>query len=151
MVGLVTGVVAGLATATPASGLVSPAGGVLLGAAGSLVCYAAVDLVRHVLKIDDSLDVFAVHGVGGLLGSLLVAVLASPALGGAGYAPGMGMGGQLALQGLAAVVVCGWSAIVTLAIVLIVERTTGLRAPDEAIDQGLDLASHGEAAYPSTS
>ena len=151
MVGLVTGVVAGLATATPASGFVSPAGGVLLGAAGSMVCYAAVDLVRHTLKIDDSLDVFAVHGIGGILGTLLTAVLASPALGGAGYASGMDMGRQLALQAVAVVAVCAWSALVTLVLVLVVKRTTGLRIGDEAVDEGLDLASHGEKAYRSVS
>ena len=77
MVGLVTGVVAGLATITPASGFVGPLGAMALGAAGSLVCYHAVDVVKAWLKIDDSLDVFAVHGIGGILGSLLVAVLAS--------------------------------------------------------------------------
>jgi Amt family ammonium transporter len=86
MVGLVTGVVAGLATVTPASGFISPLAGAVLGAVGSFVCYHSVELVRHRLKIDDSLDVFAVHGIGGIVGTLLVAVLASPALGGKGYA-----------------------------------------------------------------
>src|SRR5512140_328060 len=94
MVGLVTGVVAGLATVTPASGYVGPLGAVVLGAAASLVCYNAVEFVRHRMKIDDSLDVFAVHGVGGILGTLLAAALAAKALGGAGYAPGMDMGAQ---------------------------------------------------------
>jgi Amt family ammonium transporter len=105
MVGLVTGVVAGLATITPASGFVGPVAAVLLGACGSLVCFMAVELVKHRFKIDDSLDVFAVHGVGGILGSLLVAVLASGALGGAGYAPGMTMARQVGVQvlGVAAV------------------------------------------------
>ena len=84
MVGMVTGVVAGLATITPASGFVGPLGGLALGAAGSLVCFGAVEVVRHRFKIDDSLDVFAVHGVGGILGSLLVAVFALQRLGGVG-------------------------------------------------------------------
>ena len=91
MVGMVTGVVAGLATITPASGFVGPAGAVALGAMGSVVCFLAVDFVKHRCRIDDSLDVFAVHGVGGILGSLLVAVFASRIFGGAGYAPGVDM------------------------------------------------------------
>ena len=108
MVGLVTGVIAGLATITPASGFVGPLGGLALGAAGSFVCFLAVDLIKHRIQIDDSLDVFAVHGVGGVLGTLLAAVFASTALGGAGYAEGMGMGGQFGVQalGVAATVAC---------------------------------------------
>jgi Amt family ammonium transporter len=147
MVGVVTGVVAGLATITPASGYVGPLGAVALGALGSLICYQAVELVRHRLKVDDSLDVFAVHGVGGILGTLLVAVLASPALGGAGYAAGMGAASQLATQALGVAAVCAWSAIATLALVWIVRRTVGLRASDENIDDGLDMSAHGERAY----
>jgi ammonium transporter, Amt family len=147
MVGLVTGVVAGLATVTPASGFVGPLGGVMLGAAGSLICYQAVDLVKTHLKIDDSLDVFAVHGVGGILGSLLVAVLASPALGGVGYADGVDMSAQGLTQLIGVVAVCAWSAIATLALVFIVRKTVGLRASEEAIDDGLDLSAHGERAY----
>ncbi|MDO8379210.1 ammonium transporter [Phenylobacterium sp.] len=147
MVGLVTGVVAGLATVTPASGFVGPLGGVILGAVGSLVCYQAVDLVKHRLKIDDSLDVFAVHGVGGILGTLLVAVLASAGLGGAGYAPGMAMGSQALTQLIGVAAVCAWSGIATLVLVFVVRRTTGLRAGDEAVDEGLDMSAHGERAY----
>ncbi|WP_421933806.1 ammonium transporter [Phenylobacterium sp.] len=147
MVGLVTGVVAGLATVTPASGFVGPLGGVILGAAGSLVCYQAVDLVKHRLKIDDSLDVFAVHGVGGILGTLLVAILASAGLGGAGYAPGMTMGSQALTQILGVAAVCAWSGIATLVLVFLVRRTTGLRATDDAVDEGLDMSAHGERAY----
>jgi len=148
MVGLVTGVVAGLATVTPASGFVGPIGGVILGAVGSFVCYQAVDLVKSHLKIDDSLDVFAVHGVGGILGTLLVAVLAAPALGGAGYADGVDMAGQALTQVVGVAAVCAWSAIATLALVFVVRRTVGLRAADEAVEEGLDLANHGERAYP---
>ena len=147
MVGLVTGVVAGLATVTPASGFVGPLGGMALGAAGSLVCYQAVDLVKAHLKIDDSLDVFAVHGVGGILGSLLVAVLASPVFGGAGYAVGIDMSQQALTQLIGVAAVCAWSAVATLVLVFIVRRTVGLRASDEAIDDGMDLSAHGERAY----
>ncbi len=147
MVGLVTGVVAGLATVTPASGFVGPLGGVVLGAAGSLVCYQAVDFVKHRMKIDDSLDVFAVHGVGGILGTLLVAVLASTGLGGAGYAQGVSMGGQALTQVVGVLSVCAWSGIATLALVFVVRRTVGLRAGDDAVDEGLDMSAHGERAY----
>lgn len=147
MVGLVTGVVAGLATVTPASGFVGPIGGVILGAVGSVVCYQAVELVKHRLKVDDSLDVFAVHGVGGILGTLLVAVLAIPQLGGAGYAEGVDMGGQALTQAIGVASVCAWSAIATLGIAWVVGKAVGLRAPPEAIEEGLDLSAHGERAY----
>jgi Amt family ammonium transporter len=149
MIGVVTGVVAGLATVTPASGFVGPAGGLVLGAAGSLVCFYAVHLVKGRLKIDDSLDVFAVHGVGGILGILLVSVLASPALGGAGFPAEHGIGEQLGVQllGLAAVVI--WSGAVSLGLLWVVNRLVGLRASDIAIEDGLDLAEHGERASQS--
>lgn len=147
MVGLVTGVVAGLATVTPASGFVGPAGGTLLGILASLVCYNAVEFVRHRLKIDDALDVFAVHGVGGILGTLVVAVLAAPGLGGAGFAPGMSMASQGAVQALGVLATVAWSAIATLVLAFICEKTVGLRARDEAIEEGLDLAAHGERAW----
>ncbi|CAN5887327.1 ammonium transporter [soil metagenome] len=147
MVGLVTGVVAGLATVTPASGFVGPLGGVVLGAVGSLVCYQAVDFVKHRMKVDDSLDVFAVHGVGGILGTLLVAVLASPLMGGAGYADGVNMGSQAVTQVIGVLAVCAWSGIATLGLVFVTRRMVGLRAGDDAVDEGLDMSAHGERAY----
>jgi Amt family ammonium transporter len=147
MVGLVTGVVAGLATVTPASGFVGPLGGVALGACGSLVCFGAVELVKHRLKIDDSLDVFAVHGVGGILGTLLVAVLAAERLDGAGYAPGMTPLSQAGVQALGVAAVCVWSAAATAVIAFLCRALVGLREHDEAIEEGLDMAAHGERAY----
>lgn len=147
MVGLVTGVVAGLATVTPASGFVGPAAGVLLGACGSLVCFGAVELVKHRWKIDDSLDVFAVHGVGGILGTLLVAVLAAAGLGGAGYAEGVTMASQAGVQLLGVAAVCAWSAIASLVLVLICKVTVGLRVDDDDLEEGLDMSAHGERAY----
>jgi Amt family ammonium transporter len=147
MVGLVTGVVAGLATVTPASGFVGPIGGVVLGGLGSFICYHAVEFIRHRAKIDDSLDVFAVHGVGGILGTLLVAVLASETFGGAGYAAGMDMASQAVTQAAGVVVVCAWSALATLMLAFLIERTVGLRARDEHIEEGLDMSAHGERAY----
>lgn len=148
MVGMVTGVVAGLATITPASGYVGPLAALALGIAGSLVCFAAVEIVKNRLRIDDSLDVFAVHGVGGILGSLLVAIFASRALGGAGYAgAGGGMARQLGTQALAVVAVVAWSGLATAAIAYATRALVGLRARPEEIEEGLDLTYHGERAY----
>jgi ammonium transporter, Amt family len=147
MVGMVTGVVAGLATITPASGFVGPVAAVGIGGLASLVCYNAVEFVRHRIKIDDSLDVFAVHGVGGILGTLLVAVLAAKSLGGAGYAPGVDMGGQAVTQALGVIATVAWSALATLVLAFVCEKTVGLRASDEAIEEGLDLSAHGERAW----
>jgi Amt family ammonium transporter len=147
MVGLVTGVVAGLATVTPASGFVGPLGGVALGALASLVCFHAVDFVKHRCRLDDSLDVFDVHGVGGILGTLLVAGLATTGLGGAGYAEGMNAARQLGVQAMGVAAVCAWSALGSAAILLVCKFTVGLRAAPEAIEEGLDLSTHGERAY----
>jgi Amt family ammonium transporter len=147
MIGTVTGVVAGLATVTPASGFIGPAAGMALGAVGSLVCFGAVELIRHKVRVDDSLDVFAVHGVGGILGSLLVAVLAAPQLGGAGYAEGMSMGSQALIQVCGVAAVCLWSAVASVVLILLVKKTVGLRIDDNAIEEGLDLAQHGERAF----
>ena len=147
MVGLVTGVVGGLATVTPASGYVGPLGGLILGVCGSVVCFYAVELVKHRFKVDDSLDVFAVHGVGGILGSLLVAVLAHPALGGVGYGVAGGMAGQAMVQVIGVLAVLAWSGGVTGAILFLTRMTTGLRARDEEIEEGLDLAHHGERGF----
>ena len=147
MIGLVTGVVAGLATVTPASGYIGPCGGVVIGALGSVVCFHAVEFVRHRLKIDDSLDVFGVHGVGGILGTLILPVLALPGLGGSGFAPGVDAVHQFGIQALGVAAVCLWSGFGTLVIVAGVRRVVGLRVSDDEIKEGLDLGSHGEQAY----
>jgi Amt family ammonium transporter len=147
LVGLVTGVVAGLATVTPASGFVGPIGGLILGSAASVVCYFAVETVKHRLKIDDSLDVFAVHGVGGILGTLLVSVLATKALGGVGYPVTGGMGAQAGVQAIGVLTVIAWSAVVSTIIVAVTKVVVGLRATAVQIEEGLDLTQHGERAY----
>jgi Amt family ammonium transporter len=147
MVGLVTGVVGGLATVTPASGYVGPIGGIILGAAASVVCFTAVEIVKHRWRIDDSLDVFAVHGVGGILGSLLVAVLAHPALGGVGYGVAGGMGGQALVQVMGVASVLAWSAAATFVLLFVTRKLTGLRAKEEEIEDGLDLSTHGERSF----
>ena len=147
MVGMVTGVVAGLATITPASGFVGPLGAVALGACGAVVCHFSIDLIRHKARIDDSLDVFAVHGVGGLLGTLLVAILAAPRFGGGGYGAAKTMAGQMTIQVIGIGAVVGWSIVATVAILFVVKAVVGLRATPEHINDGLDLTHHGERAF----
>lgn len=148
LVGAVTGVIAGLATVTPASGFVGPMGGLLLGLAAGIVCFYAVQIVKSSLKIDDSLDVFAVHGVGGILGSLLVSVLALGAFGGGGLPEGQSVGGQLGVQALGVGVTIVWSVVFTFLILKVTGALTGgLRVTEEEEIQGLDIASHGESGY----
>lgn len=147
LVGAVTGMVAGLATITPASGSVGPVGGMLLGLAGGVVCYSMTQFIKQRLKIDDSLDVFAVHGIGGALGSLLVAFFVAAALGGRGLADGMTMTSQLGVQAFGIVLVAVWSGVLTFIIVKIVKLFCKFRVDEETEVQGLDLAMHGERGY----
>ena len=147
LVGLVTGTIAGLATITPASGSVGPLGGVLLGLAGGVACYFAVDLVRHKMKIDDSLDVLAVHGVGGATGTMLVAFLANLGDGGAGLGEGVSASSQFMVQVVGVVSVGIFSAVATVIIVMITKAVIGLRVSDDEETEGLDFSHHGETAY----
>lgn len=147
LVGIVTGTIAGLATITPASGFVGPMGGVALGLAGGAVCFWAVNFVKVRLQLDDSLDVFAVHGVGGILGSLLVAVFALPSLGGGGLAEGVSVTEQLTTQAIAIVAVVIWSVVISYILVKVIQSMVGLRVSDDEITSGLDQTSHGESAY----
>ncbi|MEM7441707.1 MAG: ammonium transporter [Pseudomonadota bacterium] len=147
VVGLVTGTIAGLATITPASGFVGPAGGIVLGLVGGLLCYAAVDLIKHKFKIDDSLDVLAVHGIGGATGTLLAAFFASTALGGIGLAEGVTMGSQFWVQLVGVVVTALWAAIASYVLVKITKALCGLRVTDEDAIEGLDFTAHGEQGY----
>jgi Amt family ammonium transporter len=146
-VGFATGAIAGLATITPAAGFVSPGAAVAIGALAAALCYFAIQLVKNRLRIDDSLDVFAVHGVGGMLGSLLLAPLLSPALGGAGYAEGMAIGSMFGAQALAVVVVAAYSAAATALAALAVSRLLPMRVSEDDERQGLDIASHGERGW----
>ncbi|WP_238995834.1 ammonium transporter [Sphingomonas solaris] len=146
-VGIVTGAVAGLATITPAAGWVTPAGAVAIGALGSLVCFAAVLAVKHRWKVDDSLDVFAVHGVGGMLGSVLLAVFGSAALGGTGAAVTNGVLPQLGVQAGAVAIVALWSAVATFVLAKGAALLVPMRATAEQEHDGLDLSHHGERAY----
>lgn len=147
LVGIVTGMVAGLATITPASGFVGPMGALIIGLAGGIICYYAVSLVKHTLKIDDSLDVFAVHGVGGAIGILLVAVLVDTSFGGSGLGEGMSIGSQFGVQLTGLVSVLVWSAFASVIICLIVKAVVGLRVSDDQELEGLDITSHGETGY----
>ena len=144
LVGIVTGMVAGLATITPASGNVGPLGAALIGALAGFVCYFACGFIKNRLKIDDALDVFAVHGIGGIMGSILVAVFGVAAFGGTGVA---NMGTQLLIQLKSVGFTAMWSTVGTALIVLLVRGTVGLRVNREAENVGLDRAEHGESAY----
>lgn len=147
LVGIVTGMVAGLATVTPASGFIGVPGGIILGLAGGYFCYVAVDIIRNRLHIDDSLDVFAVHGVGGIIGSLLVAVLATDSFSGLGLAEGMSIASQFGVQAVCVAITVIWTAIASYAIVKIAGVFGGLRVSEEHEVEGLDLSQHGERGY----
>lgn len=146
-VGFATGAVAGLATITPAAGTVGPGGAIIIGMLAGLVCFWCVGLIKGTLKIDDSLDVFAVHGVGGMLGSVLLAIFASESLGGVGYAEGAGMGAQLWIQIKAVAIVAVYSAVVTLIVGYMVSMVLPMRVSEDQERDGLDIASHGERAW----
>jgi len=146
-VGFATGAIAGLATITPAAGFVSPGAAIFFGLAASGVCFYAITGVKHRLGIDDSLDVFAVHGVGGIMGSALLAIFLSADLGGTGYADGMGMGSMIGVQLLAIGLVAVFSAVVTALIALAVSLFIPMRVSEDEEMQGLDTTSHGERAW----
>ena len=145
LVGIATGMVAGLATITPAAGSVGPAGAIVIGAASAFVCYGAVVLIRQKLQIDDSLDVFAVHGVGGILGSLALPFLAAfgPLAPGLSKPVFVQFGGQL----LGVTVVALLSAAVTAGLLYAIRTVIPLRVSPEDEEAGLDSATHGESAY----
>ena len=148
LVGAVTGVIAGLATITPASGFVGPGGALILGVAAGVICFFATQLVKRVWRIDDSLDVFAVHGVGGIGGSLLVAVLAVTALGGSGLAESMTIAKQLGVQAIGVAAVVAWSGFFTFLIIKASGALTGgLRVSEDDEQTGLDIAAHAERGY----
>ena len=147
IVGLVTGTIAGLATVTPASGFIGPMGGFICGLAGGIVCYYCVDLVKVKFNLDDSLDVFAVHGVGGATGTLLVAILILPIFAGVGLGEGVSVFNQIVVQATGIISTVIWTVLATTAIVLITKKMTGLRVDDEDEIEGLDYKAHGETGY----
>ncbi len=147
MVGAVTGTIAGLATITPASGFVGPIGALIIGGAAALVCYFATQWVKRSLRIDDSLDVFAVHGVGGMLGVLMTSFLAHPMFQGLGLAEGMTIAGHFAVQITGVVSVALFSLVATVVLAKLTDLAVGLRVSKEDELEGLDITSHGERAY----
>ena len=148
LVGIVTGMVAGLATITPGSGFVGPVGALVFGFLAGVICYWCVGFIKEKLNIDDSLDVFAVHGVGGALGILLTAFFGSKTLGGMGLAEGVTMGQQFGVQLIGLIAVVVWTFVVTWLLVKVIQATIGLRVSDEDELEGLDITSHGERVHP---
>lgn len=146
-VGFATGAVAGLATVTPAAGFIAPGAAMLFGALAAVVCYPMIQLVKQRLEIDDSLDVFAVHGVGGMVGSLLLAVFISPSFGGTGYAEGMDLTRQVVAQVAGVGIVALWSAFATVVCALMVSMVIPMRVSEDEEREGLDITSHGERAW----
>jgi len=146
-VGFATGAIAGLATITPAAGFVGPGAAILFGILAAIICFWAITLVKNKLAIDDSLDVFAVHGVGGILGTLLLGVFLSADLGGTGYSEGVTMGGMVGVQVMGTVAVAVFSAIMTALIALGVSLFIPMRVSEDDEVQGLDQTSHGERAW----
>lgn len=156
LLGAVTGAVAGLVAITPASGFAAPMTAIVLGLAVSPICYAFVAVVKNKLKYDDTLDVFGVHCIGGIVGAIGTAIVADPALGGQGFLDytvfpaGVGaydMGAQLITQIKAVAITLLWSGVATAVLFFILDKTLGLRPSEDAEREGLDLSSHGERAY----
>ncbi|MBT5007156.1 MAG: ammonium transporter [Halieaceae bacterium] len=151
VLGIVTGMVAGLGTITPASGSVGPAAAVVIGLTAGVVCYFATNWIKNKLKIDDSLDVFPVHGVGGILGTLLAGVFCSTQLGvfsGNGFSDGIdSIGGQLMVQATGVVATFTYTAVATWVILKVVDLMVGLRVDADEETQGLDLVLHDERGY----
>lgn len=146
VVGFATGAVAGIATVSAAAGYISPGAAIVFGMAGALACFLAMRLVRRTLTIDDALGVFAVHGIGGMLGALLLAPFLAQTLGGVGYAPGMNPIALLVAQAVALAVVTVWSVVASAILALMASLAFPMRVSEDAEREGLDLASHGQAA-----
>ena len=147
VLGIVTGMVAGLGSITPASGFVGPMGAIVIGLTAGVVCFMATNYMKRILHIDDSLDVFPVHGIGGIIGTLLVAVFVSSQFGGAGLADGMTIGSQFGVQLTAVISVVVWTAIASFIILKITDIICGNRVSDDNERIGLDITQHEEKGY----
>ncbi len=148
MLGAASGMIAGLVAITPACGTTGPVGAIVLGLIVSPVCFYFVTAVKARFKYDDSLDVFGVHGIGGIVGAIMTGILCAPSLGGTGYVVEAGtMGAQVFVQIKAVIVTLLWSGIGSAILIFAVRATVGIRATEEEERVGLDLSSHGEAAY----
>jgi Amt family ammonium transporter len=146
LVGVVTGAIAGLASITPASGFVGPLGAVLIGLISGYVCYEAVGLIKNKFKVDDSLDVFAVHGLGGTIGILLLPLLISESFGGVGYGE-TNFSSFMTAQVIGVIAVLFFTLIVSYLLAIFVKSLVGIRVSDDDIEVGLDISSHGQSGY----
>lgn len=149
MLGAASGMIAGLVAITPAAGIAGPMGAIVMGLIVSPLCYFFVSVVKNKFGYDDTADVFGVHGVGGFFGALATGIFASSSLGGIGYADGVTMGGQFMTQVTAVAITIVWCGVVSAILYKVVDAIVGLRVSVEAEREGLDLSSHGEAAYHS--
>ena len=147
VLGIVTGMVAGLGTITPASGFVGPLGALVIGAAAGVACFFATNFMKRVMHVDDSLDVHPVHGVGGALGTILTGVFAASYFGGAGYPEGTAMGAQVLVQLAGVAAVALWSGVITYVVLKICDATVGMRVAPEDETEGLDTVLHNEKGY----
>ena len=147
VLGIVTGMVAGLGTITPASGFVGPIGALIIGSLAGVICYEATQYIKKGLGIDDSLDVFPVHGVGGILGTTLTGVFVAASWGGAGLPEGVSMGSQVMVQIIGVITTVIWCGFFTYVILKVVDSLNGLRLSEEDEETGIDLTQHGEAGY----
>ena len=147
VLGIATGAVAGLVAITPASGTAGPMGALIIGVAAGLVCFIASTKVKRMFGYDDSLDVFGVHAVGGIVGALLTGVFADASLGGKGLAEGMTIGSQLLVQGQGVLVTLVYTAVMSFIILKVIDWLIGLRVTEEDETQGLDLSEHDERGY----
>lgn len=147
VLGIASGAVAGLVAITPAAGTAGPVGALLIGVAAGLICFIASTRLKRVLGYDDSLDVFGVHAVGGIVGAILTGVFASAAFGGAGLAEGVTIGAQVWKQTLGVLITVAWTGVVTFVVLKLVDWTIGLRVDAEAETEGLDVTEHNERGY----
>jgi len=147
VLGIVTGMVAGLGTITPASGFVGPIGALIIGLVAGTVCFFATNYMKRALAVDDSLDVFPVHGVGGIVGTTLTGIFCAAAFGGVGYAEGKDMASQVTVQLVGVAVTLIWSAVLTWVIVKVVDALIGMRVAHEEETEGLDTVLHNEKGY----
>ena len=147
VLGIVTGMVAGLGTITPASGFVGPIGALAIGGIAGLVCFFCTSYMKQALKIDDSLDVFPVHGVGGIIGTLMTGIFVSATFGGIGYPEKVGMGDQVLTQLIGIAAVGAWSGILTWILLKISDAAAGMRVEPEEETEGLDTVLHNEKGY----
>jgi Amt family ammonium transporter len=147
MLGAASGAVAGLVAITPACGFIGPMGAVILGIVAGVVCFWAVTGLKGMFGYDDSLDVFGVHGIGGIIGALGTGFLMSSSLGGVGYPEGVTMGGQVVKQAIATGTTIVWCGVISLILYKVIDATIGLRVQEEKEREGLDITEHGETAY----